>query len=97
MNGLNMVIAFLIVLGGVMWRTVRPYMKKMKEAEEKGLEFTFNKRFIIGAVASFISCIVITFMVMGAGSPMMEDPIKYAFALFAWGAGQTEIINREIL
>jgi len=34
---------------------------------------------------------------MGIGSTLFEDPLRNFFALFAWGAGQTEIINRELL
>jgi len=100
--------SFLIILLGVVWRTVRPYLKKLKayyealeKAEESGqpapAPFRFKMRFLISAAISFFSCLIIAMMIMGIGSPLFEDPLRNFFALFAWGAGQTEIINRELL
>jgi len=100
--------SFLIILCGVVWRTVRPYLKKLKayyeeveRVEESGQQapapFKFKIRFLISAGISFFSCIIIAMMIMGIGSTLFEDPLRNFFALFAWGAGQTEIINRELL
>jgi len=101
-------LSFLIILCGVAWRTVRPYLKKLKtyyeeveKAEESGqptpAPFKFKMRFLISGAISFLSCLIIAMMIMGIGSALFEDPLRNFFALFAWGAGQTEIINRELL
>lgn len=105
---MQLLLSFIIILLGVVWRTVRPYLKKLKQynlavkkAEADGTpippSFKFKKRYAISAFCSFMTCVVIAMMIMGLGSPLFENPIQNFFALFAWGAGQTEIINREIL
>jgi len=105
---MQLLFSFLIILCGVVWRTVRPYLKKLKayyeevdRAEESGqptpTPFRFKMRFLISGTLSFFSCIIIAMMIMGIGSTLFEDPLRNFFALFAWGAGQTEIINRELL
>ena len=108
----NEIINFLIILAGVSWRTLRPWLKKYKtyieaveEAEEEGKPEPTPKEFGLKhglkfkksfLISGSISFVSIIIIAMMIGA-LQEATIKNSFALFMWAVGQTEIINREIL
>jgi len=107
------IINFLIILAGVSWRTVRPWMKKYKkyieaveEAEENGSpepdprDFGLKKYGIKFKKKFLIAggfSLVSIIVIAMILGALQQDPSITGFPLFFWAIGQTEVINREIL
>jgi hypothetical protein len=107
------VVNFLLILAGVVWRTVRPwlqkynaYQKAIEDAEESGQSAPDPKLygFKKGGVQfkkSFLITGAISFASIVVIAMMLgalqSDPAKSGIGLFMWAVGQTEVINREIL
>ena len=107
------VVNFLIILGGVLWRTVRPWMKKYKKyieavekAEEDGepepdpKEFGLSKYGIKFKRKFWVTggfSFVSILVVAVILGALQQDPTNTGLPLFFWAIGQTEVINREIL
>jgi len=108
----SLLVGFLFVLAGVIWRTVRPWMKKVKEANirnaallDAGKEaepvLNFGYQYVLSGSITFLSCVVITAFAIGSGNQavtaLLSRGFESAIPLFLIGAGATETINRELL
>jgi hypothetical protein len=109
----NELVNFLIILAGVAYRTVRPWMQKYKvyakaceEAEDAGQPapdprpFGFRKagpKFQRRYIISAVFTFVTVLGVTAMLGALQTDPLLSGVGLFMWAVGQTEMINREIL
>jgi len=104
---------FLLILAGVTWRTVRPWLQKYKayqkaveDAEDSGQPspdpklYGFKKggvKFKKSFVISGAISLVSVVVIAMMLGALQSDPAMSGFGLFMWAVGQTEVINREIL
>ena len=109
----NLIVAFVIVLAGVLYRTARPYMVMISAyeaaadaADNAGLKPgdpkypklpAFQRRYVLTGMISFATAMVAAAFIISTGSPLLADPLANAIPLFCYAVGQTEIINRELL
>ena len=108
----SLFVGFLFVLLGVVWRTVRPWMLKVKAAEirnaalvEAGKDaepvLKFGPQYMLSGVITFVSCMVVAAFAIGSGNQsvtlLLSHGFENAIPLFLVGAGATEALNRELL
>jgi hypothetical protein len=109
----NELVNFLIILAGVAYRTVRPWMQKYKaysqaceEAEDNGQpapnprQFGFRKtgpKFQKRFLLSGSITLITILAVTALLGALQTNPALSGVGLFFWAVGQTELINREIL
>lgn len=109
----NEVVNFLTIFVGVLWRTLRPWLKKFKaytkaceDAEDQGKPAPSPSDFGLGKHGiqfkkSFVISGTVSLMSIVVISAMVgalqQNPAMSGLPLFMWAVGQTEVINREIL
>ena len=109
----NELINFLIILAGVVYRTMRPWMQKYKayakaceDAEDTGQaapdprQYGFRKAgpaFQKRFLVSAAITMVTVVAVTAVLGALQTNPALSGVGLFFWAVGQTEVINREIL
>lgn len=82
---------------GILARTLFPYLKKAKEAEEAGNELPFNKKFTYTAIYSFVSAGIGAIMLFATYTvPPGLTVIQVGIVAFLAGYVENDIMNRLI-
>ena len=81
----------LAIFLGVLTRTVLPYLRKLKEAEEKGQEIHFETKYLYTAIFAILSSVIISLQLITVIPPeMIVQPIGKLFAtVFVWAFQHT--------
>jgi len=94
-------IAFLGVFLGVFCRTTLPYLRKWKEAIDKGEikegeRLKFETRYIVSAAIAFVTSLIVSALIFPAFTWTTET-IPYLFlAAFSYGWSANDIINEVV-
>lgn len=86
-------IAFIGVFLGVLYRTVIPYLSKLKEDPD----ITFDKKYIVTLVISFLESIVVAMLIFESLPTAITTSVTASLAIFlasfAWGYTSNDIAN----
>ncbi len=90
------IIAFLGVFLGVFFRTVLPYIRKMKEAEERGERLPFDFKYLGTAIFAFMVSLTVTLLTFPAFVIPEQAGIYIFCSAFGFGYASNDVINEVI-
>ena len=89
-------IAYIGVFVGVLLRTLLPYIRKLKDAEEKKEEFSFDMKYVGTALFAVIVSFITATLIFPAFT-IPEDLLGYIFiTAFGFGYASNDLINEII-
>lgn len=93
-----LIIVFIGIFLGVLYRTWQPYQKKRREAEEKGEPFTFDKNYLITMIEALIFSGACAFMLIGQVQmpPDIQSNVLLLSFGFTMGFTANSVLNQQI-
>lgn len=89
-------VAYIGIFVGVLLRTLLPYVKKLKKAEDKNEEFKFDFKYAGTAIFALVISFVVSTLIFPTFT-IPEIALPYVFAqAFAFGWTANDIINEII-
>lgn len=90
-------VALLGVFFGVLYRTVNPYLKKRREAREKGESLPFDLDYLITALEALVTAAAITIFIFPGLQIETAQAMIYVFCNgFAYGFTANHMLNESI-
>lgn len=92
----QMWIALIGIFTGVLFRTLLPYLRKLKEAEQDGRELPFDLKYLYTALFSLLVSFIVTMLIFPA-FVVPDVAVPYLFAMaFSFGYTSNGITNEII-
>ena len=86
-------LVFIGVFLGILGRTFLPYLRKLREAADRGDRLLFDYRYLVSAMVSVILSLFTAILIL----PGFEVPETNAFYLaFAYGWAANDLVNMVI-
>lgn len=93
-----LVIVFIGILLGCLYRTWQPYQKKRKEAEAEGKEFTFDKDYLVTMGEALVFSVAYAVMLIGTAQIPASIQSNVLLLSFGFTTGYTSnaVTNEQI-
>jgi uncharacterized membrane protein YjgN (DUF898 family) len=93
-----LIVVFIGIVFGVLYRTWQPYQKKRREAEEQGKEFTFDKDYLITMVEALAFSVALAVMLIGQVQIPLDIQSNLLLLSFGFTTGYTSnsVLNQQI-
>lgn len=93
-----LIIVFIGIFFGVLYRTWQPYQKKRREAEAEGKEFTFDKDYLVTMGEALAFSVAIAVMLIGTvqiPASIQSNLLLLSFG-FTTGYTSNSVLNQQI-